>query len=157
VRARHVWIERLRPQKCPTQAASLRAAWCALAESFPPFCRLVSTQKGLDIMNDPLLNKGMAFSTCERDRLHLRGLLPPRFEDLETQCERVMRKLRAEPDPILKNMQLQARRPCPALAPPLPLLPRQRVYGPSWLAVAIGRVLSEATTPSPPALARAAQ
>eukprot|EP00967_Tisochrysis_lutea_P094297 scaffold137014_cov31-Tisochrysis_lutea.AAC.2 len=64
----------------------------------------------MDIMNDPLWNKGMAFSISERDRLHLRGLLPPRVEALEPQCERVMRQLRTEPDPIRKNLQLQVGR-----------------------------------------------
>ena len=32
---------------------------------------------GVDLLHDPVLNKGMAFSEEERDALHLRGLLPP--------------------------------------------------------------------------------
>ena len=61
----------------------------------------------MGILNDPLWNKGMAFSTSERDRLHLRGLLPPRQKGIEAQVIRIMRLLRAEPDPIRKNLQLQ--------------------------------------------------
>jgi len=68
---------------------------------------LRTKQKGMDILNDPLWNKGMAFSVSERDRLHLRGLLPPRVKSIEAQQERIMRLLRAEPDPIKKNLQLQ--------------------------------------------------
>jgi len=38
---------------------------------------LKTTQKGIDVLHDPLWNKGMGFSIDERDRLGLRGLLPP--------------------------------------------------------------------------------
>ena len=34
---------------------------------------------GAEIVKDPLYNKGTAFEHGERDRLDLRGLLPPRF------------------------------------------------------------------------------
>lgn len=32
---------------------------------------------GVDLMRHPKYNKGLAFSDSERDRLYLRGLLPP--------------------------------------------------------------------------------
>ena len=32
---------------------------------------------GIALLQDPSLNKGTAFTEAERDRLHLRGLLPP--------------------------------------------------------------------------------
>ena len=38
-------------------------------------CRQVIS--GVDLMRHPKFNKGLAFSDSERDRLYLRGLLPP--------------------------------------------------------------------------------
>jgi malate dehydrogenase (oxaloacetate-decarboxylating) len=32
---------------------------------------------GYELLNDPLLNKGTAFSDAERDEFELHGLLPP--------------------------------------------------------------------------------
>ena len=60
------------------------------------------------ILHDPLWNKGMAFDNSERDRLNLRGLVPPRVKDLETQCTRVMKHVREfGSDNVSKNMYLQ--------------------------------------------------
>jgi hypothetical protein len=47
-----------------------------------------TTKRGLDVLKDPILNKGTAFSESERERLHLRGLLPPRVQTMEMQLER---------------------------------------------------------------------
>ena len=44
--------------------------------------------KGLSIMQDPVYNKGTAFTEAERDALGLRGLLPP---NVQTQDEQVKR------------------------------------------------------------------
>jgi len=38
---------------------------------------------------DPLYNKGTGFEHGERDRLNIRGLLPPRHLDFQTQISRV--------------------------------------------------------------------
>jgi hypothetical protein len=40
-------------------------------------------------VQDPLYNKGTAFEPGERDRLNLRGLLPPRHLEFGTQVDRV--------------------------------------------------------------------
>jgi malate dehydrogenase (oxaloacetate-decarboxylating)(NADP+) len=51
---------------------------------------------GIDLLQDPRLNKGTAFSDRERDALHLRGLLPPRVFSVEQQLERIMENYRAQ-------------------------------------------------------------
>ena len=43
-------------------------------------------QDGADILHDPLWNKGMGMDYNERDRLHLRGLLPPRHKSMDNQA-----------------------------------------------------------------------
>jgi malate dehydrogenase (oxaloacetate-decarboxylating)(NADP+) len=51
---------------------------------------------GIDLLQDPRLNKGTAFTERERDALRLRGLLPPRVFDIEGQLERIMENFRAQ-------------------------------------------------------------
>jgi hypothetical protein len=41
------------------------------------------TKRGLDLLQDPRLNKGTAFTTEERAALGLEGLLPPRVFTIE--------------------------------------------------------------------------
>eukprot|EP01135_Chromosphaera_perkinsii_P000286 Nk52_evm55s62 gene=Nk52_evmTU55s62 len=50
----------------------------------------VKVQKyGIEILNDARINKGTAFSERERDRLGIRGLLPPVVFSIEEQCKRI--------------------------------------------------------------------
>ena len=55
---------------------------------------LKTKQKGIDILHDPLWNKGMAMTIPERDRLNLRGLVPPRVKTLQEQADRIMKHMR---------------------------------------------------------------
>ncbi|GMH22352.1 hypothetical protein Nepgr_024195 [Nepenthes gracilis] len=50
-------------------------------------------KRSVDILHDPWFNKGTAFSMTERDRLDLRGLLPPNVMTYEQQIERFMADL----------------------------------------------------------------
>jgi malate dehydrogenase (oxaloacetate-decarboxylating) len=43
---------------------------------------------GYELLNDPLLNKGTAFSEAERDAFDLHGLLPPHVAELDYQVKR---------------------------------------------------------------------
>ena len=64
--------------------------------------------RGIDPMQDPLVNRGTAYSVEERDRLGLRGLLPPRVESIEEQAARVYENLRLKPTPIEQYVYLGA-------------------------------------------------
>jgi len=50
---------------------------------------------GYDLINKPMLNKGMAFTASERDTFRLHGLLPPHVGTIEEQAERRLKILRA--------------------------------------------------------------
>src|SRR5579862_7121264 len=43
---------------------------------------------GYELLNDPLLNKGTAFTEAERDEFELHGLLPPHVASLDYQVKR---------------------------------------------------------------------
>jgi len=64
--------------------------------------------EGLDLLRDPLLNKGTAFNDAERDALGLRGLLPPAVITPEQQVARVLDNLRRLPTDLDKFISLNA-------------------------------------------------
>jgi len=53
-------------------------------------------KSGIDLLQDPRLNKGTAFTARERDALRLHGLLPPRVFTIEQQLERIMENFRSQ-------------------------------------------------------------
>jgi Malic enzyme, N-terminal domain len=63
--------------------------------------------RGKDILHSPLFNKGTAFKTGERDRLRIRGLLPHRILNIETQKKRFLAALRGLDSNIRKNIVLE--------------------------------------------------
>jgi len=64
--------------------------------------------KGAELLQNPLLNKGTAFSHAERRALGLQGLLPPRVLSMEEQVERVLESVRRKPTDIGKYITLMA-------------------------------------------------
>ncbi|MFA0791352.1 NAD-dependent malic enzyme [Microbulbifer echini] len=48
---------------------------------------------GIELLHNPTLNKGTAFSTAERDKFGLRGLIPDAVETIEVQVQRVLMQL----------------------------------------------------------------
>ncbi|XLS46201.1 hypothetical protein HN51_003066 [Arachis hypogaea] len=52
-------------------------------------------KRGADILHDPWFNKDTGFPLTERDRLGLRGLLPPRVISFEQQYDRFMNSYRS--------------------------------------------------------------
>jgi len=63
---------------------------------------------GWDILNNPLWNKGTAFTWAERERLGLRGLLPAQVRTIEEQVSNFVTQLSAMDDqPLMQNLMLQ--------------------------------------------------
>lgn len=67
-----------------------------------------SELSGYQILNDPILNKGTAFSDAERDRLHLHGLLPPTVATLDEQVERRLKAFNAQHGDLDKYVFLRS-------------------------------------------------
>lgn len=51
---------------------------------------IIVHKRSIDILHDPWFNKGTAFSMTERDRLDLRGILPPNVMTPQQQIDRFM-------------------------------------------------------------------
>lgn len=63
---------------------------------------------GVGVLQNPMLNKGTAFTEAERDALKLRGLLPPRVMTQEEQSLRFLESLRRKPTDIGKYITMMA-------------------------------------------------
>ncbi len=63
-------------------------------------------KRGLAILQNPLLNKGTAFTEEERDALGLRGLLPPRVTTQDQQLVRVLDNYHRKENPLEKYIYL---------------------------------------------------
>ncbi|HON07408.1 MAG TPA: oxaloacetate-decarboxylating malate dehydrogenase, partial [Verrucomicrobiota bacterium] len=70
------------------------------------FLKGIKMEKGVDLLRNPLLNKGTVFTESERDALGLRGLLPPRVHTMEEQVKRVMDNYRRQGDDLEKYLFL---------------------------------------------------
>ena len=66
---------------------------------------LVTDQFGIDIIHDPLWNKGLSFNYSERDRLGLRGLIPPGTRTIQEQLHRVINTIRSLPGDFIVFLQ----------------------------------------------------
>src|ERR1700730_1768363 len=60
------------------------------------------------ILNDPLLNKGTAFTNEERDRLCLHGLLPYHISTIDEQLERRYENFKEKPSSLAKYSYLSS-------------------------------------------------
>jgi len=66
------------------------------------------TRRGLDVLRDPILNKGTGFTEAERKALGLRGLLPPHVHTQSEQKERFLTSFRRLVNPLDKFVALNA-------------------------------------------------
>lgn len=78
----------------------------------PPYLELDNgdqipiTVRGYQLLNRPMLNRGVAFTHEERQALGLVGLLPPGQRPIEDQVKRVYRQYLRQPDNLAKNLYL---------------------------------------------------
>ena len=47
------------------------------------------TNRGIEVLLNPIYNKGTGFSIAEKERLGIRGLTPPRYFSIEQQCDKI--------------------------------------------------------------------
>jgi malic enzyme len=73
---------------------------------------VVARKRSVDLLNDPLYNKGSAFPPSERDRLGIRGMVPPRVQpkgqEIEIQASRILKRLNLITDSLEKYGTLRA-------------------------------------------------
>jgi malic enzyme len=63
-------------------------------------------ERGVQLLEEPLLNKGTAFSGEEREALGLRGLLPSHVSTMDEQLDRVAEQFHTKDSPIEKHIYL---------------------------------------------------
>lgn len=66
------------------------------------------TATGIQVLKNPRINKGTAFSLAERSRLKLNGLLPPYVSTMDQQVERALDNLRRHASDIEKYIYLSS-------------------------------------------------
>jgi malate dehydrogenase (oxaloacetate-decarboxylating) len=66
----------------------------------------VTTARGVEVLDTPLLNKGTAFTRQEREALGLEGLLPSAVQTLEDQVKRAYEQYHEQPTNLHKNIFL---------------------------------------------------
>jgi malic enzyme len=69
---------------------------------------LETVVRGVALTDNPLLNKGTAFTEAERHELGLLGLLPPQVQTIEEQERRVMANFAEKPNDLERYVQLLA-------------------------------------------------
>ena len=73
-------------------------AWCDTMASFDYHAQdrldtaAIARGRGIDVLHDPVYNKGTGHSLEERERLGLRGLLPYGVSSMEQQIKRSMER-----------------------------------------------------------------
>jgi malate dehydrogenase (oxaloacetate-decarboxylating) len=72
------------------------------AEGYPIRIRA----RGRSVLTNPMINRGTAFTTEQRQALGLQGLLPSGVSTLEGQLRRVYAQYRRQPDDLAKNVML---------------------------------------------------
>ena len=82
------------------------SSWTAYEDPSPITPWVRSVISGVELLRNPRYNKGMAFTDEERDKMHMKGLLPPAKFAQHTQVRRVMRNVRALTFPVEQHFHL---------------------------------------------------
>ena len=61
---------------------------------------------GTELLRSPIYNKGIGFSTEERRRFVIEGMLPPQHNDIEMQADRTYHTICFNKDPVGRNIDL---------------------------------------------------
>jgi malic enzyme len=64
--------------------------------------------RGREVLRNPIINKGTAFTARERELLGLEGLLPQQIKTQAQQAERIYEQLTAQPDDLQKYVMFAA-------------------------------------------------
>lgn len=65
-------------------------------------------RRGVDILQDPLFNKGTGFTEAERDRLRIRGLVPPGCFTQDEQLQRILENYHGKSSDLERYIYLTA-------------------------------------------------
>ena len=78
------------------------------ATKTPPAAeKIVATNKtGMDLVHNPTLNKGTAFTNEERKKLGLLGLVPPRVSTMDQQVQRLINNIRRQANDLQKYVEM---------------------------------------------------
>jgi malate dehydrogenase (oxaloacetate-decarboxylating)(NADP+) len=79
-----------------------------LAPSFQLIASSTMKRTGVDLLRDPMKNKGLAFTKAERAALGIRGLLPSRVFDMAGAESHALAQLRSKTSPLEKYIYLQS-------------------------------------------------
>ena len=79
-----------------------------ITDNVQPLNAASSTLRGIELLDNPALNKGTAFTAEERSRLGLHGLMPPQQEDLEEQVARAYEAYTHKDDDLERHIYLRA-------------------------------------------------
>jgi len=65
------------------------------------------TSRGIEVLHNPVYNKGTSFTASERERLGVRGLVPPRYFTIEEQSKKIWAQNKALAEPLDRWSHLQ--------------------------------------------------
>lgn len=68
--------------------------------------RVETSRRGVQLLHDPVRNKGTAFTEAEREALGLRGLLPSRVQTQDVQVARVLENIRGKTSDLERYVAL---------------------------------------------------